>query len=143
VPALARMRSGRRGGPHPVVLRCYTVVVDDDVYDGIPVDELPIIAADVPDRVHLRRSVRYPGARDVDPDAAVEAALDPDGLVARDSSSRTGEAILVVGYTQLADEVLVVVLLPDDHPPTGLWHVVTAWPADRRRRRAYWIGEDR
>jgi hypothetical protein len=116
--------------------------VDDDVYDGIPVDELPITEADVPDPAHLRRSARYLGARDVDPDAAMEAALDPDGLVARDSSSRTREAILVVGYTPTADDVLVVVLLPDDHPPTGLWHVVTAWPADRRRRTAYWTGED-
>ncbi len=71
--------------------------VDEDVYDGIQVDELPITAADVPDPAHLRRSTRYPGARDVDPDAAVEAALDPDGLLARDSSSRTREAILVVG----------------------------------------------
>jgi hypothetical protein len=116
--------------------------VDDDVYDGIPVDELPITEADVPDPAHLRRSARYLGARDVDPDVAIEAALDPDALVARDSSSRTREAILVVGYTPTADDVLVVVLLPDDHPPTGLWHVVTAWPADRRRRTAYWTGED-
>ena len=25
----------------------------------------------------------------------------------------------------------MVVLLPDGHPPVGLWHVVTAWPAGR------------
>jgi hypothetical protein len=88
----------------------------------------------------LRRSVRYPGARDVDPYAAVEAAVDPDGLVTRDSSSRTREAILVVGYAPTADDVLVVVLLPDNHPPARLWHVVTAWPADRRRRLLDWGG---
>lgn len=116
--------------------------MDDDLYDGMPVDELPITAVDVPNAAHLGRSVRYPGERDVDPTEAIEAALDPHALVARDPSSRTREAILVVGYTPTADQVLVVVLLPDDHPPTGLWHVVTAWPADRRRRRAYWTGED-
>lgn len=116
--------------------------MDEDVYDGIPVDELPITAVDVPEPGHLRRSTRYPGARDLDPHEAVEAAMDPDGLIARDTSSRTREAILVVGYSATADDVLVVVLLPDDHPPSGLWHVATAWPADRRRRRAYWEEED-
>ncbi len=116
--------------------------MDDDLYDGIPVDELPITAVDVPNPAHLRRSAGYPGEHDIDMDAAIEATLDPGALVARDPTSRTREAILVVGYAPSSDQVLVVVLLPDDHPPTGLWHVVTAWPADRRRRRAYWNGEE-
>jgi hypothetical protein len=38
----------------------------------------------VPDPVHLQRSLRYPGAMDLEPEAAVEAALDPDVLFARD-----------------------------------------------------------
>lgn len=101
------------------------------------VTELPITAVDIPDLSHLRRSLRYPNAVDIDPAAAVEAALDPRGLIARDPKSRTGEAIRVIGYSAVADRVLVVVLLPDKHPPQGLWHLVTAWPAARRWRDAY------
>jgi hypothetical protein len=111
--------------------------VEEDLYDGILVVELPITAIDVPDPAHLRRSVRYPGQVDIDPAAAIEAALDERALNARDPKSRTGEAIRVVGYSPLADRVLIVVLLPHEHPPRGLWHVVTAWPGDRRRRDAY------
>ena len=55
-----------------------------DHYDGIPVVDLPISEVDVPDPVHLQRSLRYPGAMDLEPEAAVEAALDPDVLFARD-----------------------------------------------------------
>jgi len=110
------------------------------MYDGIPVVELPIREVDVPDPVHLRRSVRYPGAVDIEPEAVIEAALDPGVLVARDPKSRTGEAIRVVGFSPAVGRVLVVVLLPHEHPPQGLWHVATAWPADRRLREAYATG---
>jgi hypothetical protein len=111
--------------------------VGGDVYDGIPVDRLPIDAVDVPDEVHLRRSARYQGAEDIEPEHAVEAVFDPRRLVARDPKSRTGEAIRVVGYSASMDRVLVVLLVPGSHPPTGLWHVATAWPADGRTRRVY------
>jgi hypothetical protein len=59
-----------------------------DLYDGIPVVELPITAIDVPDPTHLRRSLRYPGEIDIDPAAAIEAALDPRALIARDEEER-------------------------------------------------------
>lgn len=107
------------------------------MYDGIPVDRLPIEAVDVPDGAHLRRSVRYSGAVDIEPEYAIEAVFDPHRLVARDPKSRTGEAIRVVGYSAGMDRVLVVLLVPDGHPPGGLWHVATAWPADGRTRAAY------
>lgn len=110
---------------------------DEDLYDGIPVADLPVTEVDVPEPVHLRRSLRYQGEIDIKPAAAVEAALDLRGLIARDPRSRTGEAIRVVGFSFTAGRLLVVVLLPDDHPPTGLWHVVTAWPAGRGLRAAY------
>jgi hypothetical protein len=109
----------------------------DEMYDGILVVELPIIEVDVPDPTHLRRSARSPGDVDIDPAAAVEAALDPHGLIARDPQSRTGEAIRVIGYSTTAERVLLVVLLPDDHPPTGRWHLVTSWPAGKRLIAAY------
>ncbi|MGH3875098.1 MAG: hypothetical protein ACRDSR_26975 [Pseudonocardiaceae bacterium] len=97
-----------------------------DLYDGVPVVALPLIQVDVPDPAHLRRSLRYPNAVDVDPVAAIEASLDPRGLIARDPKSHTGEAIRIVGYSPTAARVLVVVLLPHEHPPLGRWHVVTA-----------------
>ena len=117
-----------------IVIHC---IVGIDHYDGIPVVDLPISEVDVPDPVHLQRSLRYPGAMDLEPEAAVEAALDPDALIARDPRSRTGEAIRVVGYSPLARRVLVIVLLPHEHPPGGRWHVATAWPASRSLRDTY------
>lgn len=45
-----------------------------------------------------RRWLRYPGAVEIEPEHAVQAALDPRRLVARDPGSRTGEAIRIVGY---------------------------------------------
>ncbi|MDQ3887410.1 MAG: hypothetical protein M3308_10495 [Actinomycetota bacterium] len=86
---------------------------------------------------HLRRSLRYPNAIDSDPAAAIEAALDPRGLIARDPKSRTGEAIRIIGYSPTAGRVLLVVLLPHEHPPQGLWQVLTAWPASRPWREVY------
>ncbi len=80
----------------------------------------------MPNPAHLQRSRRYPNAIDIDSTAAIEAALDPRGLIARDPKSRTGEAIRIIGYSPTAARVLLVVLLPDEHPPQGLWHVVTA-----------------
>lgn len=113
----------------------------DEWYDGTPVAELPISEIDVADPNHLQRSLRYPGATDIEPVAAIEAGHDPDGLIARDPRSITGEAIRVIGYSSTAARVLVVVLIPDQHPPTGLWHVATAWPAIRQQRRAYTTNE--
>jgi hypothetical protein len=42
-----------------------------DLYDGVPVVALPLSQVDVPDPAHLRRSLRYPNAVDVDPDRRV------------------------------------------------------------------------
>jgi len=117
-------------------------VDSEDLYDGIAVTELPITDVDVSDPTHLRRSLRYQGEVDIDPAAAIEAALDVDGLVARDPQSRTGEAIRVVGFSPKARRLLVVVLLPMGHPPDGRWHVVTAWPAGRSLRAMYAAAED-
>ena len=118
------------------------MVGDEECYDGLPTRELAITDVDVPAPTHLRRSLRYPGAVDIAPIAAIEAALDTQGLIARDPRSRTGEAVRVVGYSPTADRVLVVVLLPHDHPPRGLWHVATAWPANSKERHQYADSEE-
>lgn len=93
----------------------------EETYDGVPVAELPIVDIDVPDPIHLRCSLRYPTEPDIDPAWAIEAALDDRALIARDPASRTGEAIRVVGFSPEAARVLVVVLLPEDHPAPGTW----------------------
>lgn len=109
----------------------------DEVYDGIPVPELTFSEVDVPDASHLQRSRRYSGALDIQPLAAIEAAMDASALVARDPNSATGEAIRTIGYSPTAGRVLVVVLIPDRHPPDGRWHVATAWPANPQQRQIY------
>ena len=111
--------------------------MSEDLYDGVPIECLSIDVVHVPDPTHLRRSLRYPGALDIAPEHAVQAALDPRRLVARDPGSRTGEAIRIVGRSRGMKRVLIVVVLPEDHPPSGVWRVATAWPADRRSRAIY------
>jgi hypothetical protein len=109
----------------------------EERYGGIPIGEVPIEEVDVPDPTHLQRSRRYPNALDIAPEQAVQAALDPRRRVRRDASSRVGETLRVLGYSRGADRMLVVLLLPHDHPPTGSWHVATAWPSGPRARAAY------
>lgn len=108
-----------------------------EIYDGIRIERLPFEVVHVPDPLHLRRSLRYPGALDIAPEHAVEAVFDPRRLIGRDPSSRTGEAIRVVGHSDGMGRLLVVVVLPECHPPDGTWHVATAWPADKRVRQIY------
>lgn len=111
-------------------------------YDGIPVEQLPIEAVSWPAPEHLRRSLRYPNEEDIDPADATAAALDSRRVIARDPTSRTGETIRIVGYAPISDQVLVVVLLPADHPPAGQWYGVTARPATRAERRDYYANQE-
>jgi hypothetical protein len=111
--------------------------VRGEFYDGIPLELLLFEEVRVLDPTHLRRSLRYRGALDIEPEHAVEAALDPRRLVGRDPSSRTGESIRVVGHSAGMGRLLTVVLLPNRHPPDGAWQVATAWPADKRARQVY------
>ncbi len=46
-------------------------------------------------------------------------------------------SIRVVGHSAGMGRLLVVVLLPDRHPPAGVWFVATARPADKRVRQLY------
>lgn len=86
----------------------------------------------VRERLFCRRTCSSTGQR-----VLGDNSLDPRRLVARDPKSRAGEAIRVVGYSAGMDRLLVVVLVPDGHPPAGLWHVATAWPANSRIRGLY------
>ena len=79
---------------------------------------------DEEDAEHIRtRSVRYPGAVDLEPAWTLEAAADPDSLVRQpDPKSRVGYTRLI-GHSPSAGAVLTVII--DPHDGSG----VTAWIA--------------
>jgi hypothetical protein len=72
------------------------------------------------------RSVRYPGAIDLDPEWTREALADPDLIALEpDPKSRMG-ASRFVGESPAAGMVLVVIGFRDVH---GDLHGINAWPA--------------
>ncbi len=105
--------------------------------EGVPVDELPIEAVDWLYRAdHIRtRSERYPGDFDVEPAWATEAVLDPSRLV-----DVAGEgSIVVLGFSEQADRVLKVWLVPkDDMPSSGEWWGASACAANDANVRDYY-----
>lgn len=113
--------------------------MEPDFYDGIRVPELPIEEVDWYYRGEYikHRSVRKPGEMDVEPEWATQAVMDPLAVIRRDRASRSGEGIRVTGYSLGASQVLVVILVPKDHPPTGAWWGANAWVANERDRRDY------
>jgi hypothetical protein len=114
--------------------------VDEETYDGIPIPELPIHEVDWEHRGEyiLTRSKRKgPDEFDVEPEWATEAVMDAQAEFHRDRASRSGEGLRVTGYSAGADRILVVILIPKEHPPTGAWWGVNAWSANDRDRRDY------
>ncbi|WP_106538954.1 transposase [Haloactinopolyspora alba] len=85
------------------------------------------------------RSARKPGDFNVEPEWATEAAVDEERIVAApDPASKSGETIRVVGYSESANRVLVVILLPVNLPQIdGSWIGVNAWTANSTAMRAY------
>jgi len=78
-----------------------------------------------------RRSDRYPGATNIDPDWTLEAASDPRRIVHDpDPKSRTG-AVRIVGFSRSAGFVVTVIA-------TGGVHAgVTAWKSSGADLRDY------
>lgn len=112
----------------------------EETYDGIPVSELRLDSVEwSPEQAdHVRtRSERYPGALDIEPEWATEAALDPRARIGLDPASKTGEGIRVTGWSAGAGCVLTVILLPAAHPPSGMWLGATAWTTKSRDLREY------
>lgn len=112
----------------------------EESYDGIPVADLRVDSvAWTPEQAeHIRtRSRRYPGAFDIEPEWATEAALDPRRRFGLDPASKTGEGIRVIGRSASASRVLTVILIPEAHPPAGEWFGVTAWVTKGRDLREY------
>jgi hypothetical protein len=114
--------------------------VEEETYDGIPVSELRIDSVEwTPEQAgHIRtRSRRYPGALDIEPEWATEAALDPSARIGLDPATKTGEGIRVTGWSAGAGRVLTDVLLPEEHPPAGAWLGATSWVTKGRDLRDY------
>jgi hypothetical protein len=113
---------------------------EEEAYDGVPISELRIDAVEwSPAQTdHIRtRSGRYPGAFDIEPEWATEAALDPRARIGLDPSSKAGEGIRVAGWSTSAGRVLTVILVPAAHPPTGTWLGATSWVTKGRDPRDY------
>lgn len=92
---------------------------EEETYDGILVSELRLDSVEwsAAQADHIRtRSRRYPGALDIEPEWATEAALDPMARIGRDFASKTGEGIRVTGWSAGAGRVLTVILLPGGSP---------------------------
>lgn len=119
---------------------------DPTLFEGTPYEDLRIDSVDWLHRAeYIRtRSQRY-GANefDVEPEWATEAALDPDRLVGRGSSSTS---VMVVGWSNSAlgrepetiGRVLKVWLVPKDHPPSsGDWWGASACEGNSNDRQAY------
>jgi hypothetical protein len=85
---------------------------------------------------HIRtRSIRYPGALDIDPAWTLEAAADPARIVRDpDPASRSG-AIRLIGYSPTAGVVITVIIDPVDRAG------VTAWKTRGADLRAYLEGD--
>jgi hypothetical protein len=63
--------------------------------------------------------------------------LNPRRRFGQHPASKTGEGIRVVGRSKTAGRVLTVILVPEEHPPTGAWLGVTAWVTKGRDLRDY------
>ncbi|MGH7882638.1 MAG: hypothetical protein ACREN8_06995 [Candidatus Dormibacteraceae bacterium] len=108
-------------------------------YDDIPYRQLPIDAVDwayTTDHIQNRSRRKRRPEFDVQPEWATEAALNFDRLV-QNSGSRSGESIAVIGFSSTADRILVVILVPKDHPPGGEWWGASAWAANEKDSRVY------
>lgn len=103
--------------------------------------ELPVEDIDWSHRAdYIRsRSERRPGEFNVEPEWATEAAMDEERVVAApDPASKSGQTIRVVGYSESANRILVVILLPMNLPEIdGAWIGVNAWTANSTTIRRY------
>jgi hypothetical protein len=81
---------------------------------------------------HIRnRSVRYPGAVDIEPASTLEAAADPHRIVRDPDPKSQWGYIRIIGYSASAEAVFTVVVRPGDHAG------IIAWPTRGADLRAY------
>ncbi len=115
-------------------------MAEEETYDGIAIPDLRVdsVTWTAGQAEHVRtRSSRYPGSVNLEPEWATEAAMDPKRRFGLDPASKTGEGFRVVGRSATSGQVLTVILIPQEHPPTGAWLGVTAWVTKGRDLRDY------
>jgi hypothetical protein len=89
------------------------------------------------DAAHIRsRSVRYPGAIDIEPDWTLEAFDDPDHVLRTPDPKSRVDYTRIIGYSPSAGFVLTVIIDPEDS--SG----VTAWKARGADLRDYLEGRE-
>lgn len=114
--------------------------MDEDTYDSIPVSQLPIEEVDWERRgeyIRTRSERKGPDDFDVEPEWATEAVMDLPAVVRRDPASRSGQGLRVTGFSAGAGRVLVVIVVPKEHPPAWAWWGANSESANDRDRRDY------
>jgi hypothetical protein len=98
------------------------VAGEELTYDGIAILDLRVDSVTwTPGQAQhvCTRSGRYPGAVNLEPERATEAAMDPKRRFGVDPASKTGEGIRVVGRSATAAQVLTVIPDPERAPSYG------------------------
>ena len=117
-------------------------MVDLGIFFGVSPEDLQIDEVDWEHRGgYIRtRSYRRLGDFDIEPEWATEAAFDENRKIAApDPASKSGETIRVLGYSQSANQVLVVILMPKNLPELdGSWWGVNAWTGNSTAIRRYY-----
>lgn len=117
-------------------------MLDPRRYKGVPLEQLRIDGIEwTPERQqHIQtRTERYgPNERNIEPEWATEAALDPDRLIQVAGNEEATSSIKVIGYSPSAFGAghLLKVWIWSDDPASGLWFggsASVANPSDSRR----------
>lgn len=86
---------------------------------------------------HIRsRSMRYPGATDIEPASTLEASADPHRIVRDPDPKSSWGYVRLIGYSPTAGAVLTVIMRPSDHAG------VTAWRTRGADLREYQHGKE-
>lgn len=84
------------------------------------------------DAAHIReRSIRYPGAANIEPSWTLEAARDPDVVKRDPDPARRSGYVRFIGYSTSAGFVMTVIIDPED------WSGITAWKTRGNDLREY------
>nr|WP_218862630.1 hypothetical protein [Actinopolyspora biskrensis] len=77
---------------------------------------------DEEDIEHIRtRSIRYPGATDIEPSWTVEAAADSHRVLRDPDPKSRASYIRIIGYSASAESVITVIVDPEDFSGVTAW----------------------
>ena len=90
-------------------------------FDGIEYEELEFNEVGWPDPSHIEdrsRRKHSPSETDIRVSLTAEAVRDPRAWIGP-GNSRSGDTVMVVGFSQTAGRALTVLVRPVDRPPAG------------------------